>query len=154
MIIVVTGGRDFAAANVVYSALDTLHQQDPITLVAHGACGITIGSDGKKSGNMRGADRLGGVEWTALRGAHGWPFYVDHALDGPWPAAGPRRNERMLRAVKDYGATRPPLVVAFDGGRGTASCIRQALGLGLRVCRVHGTGPYWTEILDNGKVKP
>ncbi len=27
-------------------------------------------------------------------------FAVDHALDGPWPGAGPRRNARMLRDGK------------------------------------------------------
>lgn len=145
MILIVTGGRDFAAANVVWTALDTLHKQDPITLLAHGACGITIGSDRKKHGNMRGADKLA-ADWAVLNSVQGMPFYVDHALDGPWPAAGQRRNGRMLAHVHGAPAS-TPLVVAFDGGRGTDGCVTQALARGLRVWRVHGIGPWWTETL-------
>jgi len=39
------------------------------------------------------------------------PYPVDHALDGPWPAAGPRRNARMLREGKPtHGLAFGPLV--------------------------------------------
>ena len=41
-------------------------------------------------------------------------------------SAGPRRNEKMLKAGTD-------LVVAFGGGRGTANCVMQAKRLGIPV---------------------
>ena len=38
------------------------------------------------------------------------PYPVDHAIDGPWPGAGPRRNARMLRDGKpDRGLAFGPL---------------------------------------------
>jgi hypothetical protein len=54
-------------------------------------------------------------------------FPVKHATDGPWPAAGPRRNRRMLVAFK------PDVVLAFPGGAGTASCCAVARELGIPV---------------------
>lgn len=156
MIVVVTGGRDFAASLVVDNALGTLHQQDPIVLVAHGGCGVTIQPNAAQKGNMRGADRLA-ADWASYKHVQAHPFYVDHRVDGPWPAAGQRRNGRMLKAIVGMNVARasspplaplPVLVVAFDGGRGTDGCVKQALELGLRVWRVHGAGPYWTETLE------
>lgn len=49
-------------------------------------------------------------------------------IDGPWPAAGPRRNARML-------TTHPPaeVLAAFPGDRGTASAVRIARSLHLPV---------------------
>lgn len=48
-------------------------------------------------GAARGADMIAGyvAEFLSFEVR---PYPVDHALDGPWPAAGPRRNVRMLRA--------------------------------------------------------
>lgn len=80
--------------------------------------------------NRLGGDHLvhgaaAGVDSTV--GEHvagdGWavtPVAVDHALDGPWPAAGPRRNRRML------DTHRPAVLIAFHGNRGTQDCIRAA----------------------------
>lgn len=150
MKVVVTGGRDFAAANVVWTALDTLHKQDPITLLAHGACGVTLkGLPETPWAKMRGADRLAD-EWAHANGVAVMRFPVAPNVDGPWPAAGQRRNGRML-AHAHGSPVSVPLVVAFDGGRGTDGCVAQALSRGLRVWRVHGIGPWWTETLDGGK---
>lgn len=66
------------------------------------------------AGGMRGVDTL--VEqWCEDRGVPFKRYPVDHAIDGPWPAAGPRRNKRM------HDDFRPHEVVAFPGGSGTAS---------------------------------
>lgn len=48
-------------------------------------------------GGARGADIIAGFAAEIL-GFEVRAYPVDHALDGPWPAAGPRRNIRMLAA--------------------------------------------------------
>lgn len=52
---------------------------------------------------------------------------VDNKLDGPWPAAGHRRNHRMLNT------SRASRLIAFPGGRGTNGCVQAALKMGLEV---------------------
>ena len=55
------------------------------------------------------------------------PYPVDHNLDGPWPAAGPKRNSRMI------AWSRPDIAVAFrSAGRskGTDDCIGKAKRFG------------------------
>jgi len=51
-------------------------------------------------GAARGADTIAGEEAFAL-GFTVRRYPVDPALDGPWPAAGIRRNARMLAAEPD-----------------------------------------------------
>lgn len=51
---------------------------------------------------------------------------VDHAVDGAWPAAGPKRNVRMLK--RDVEA-----LIPFPGDSGTASCVASALRMGIPV---------------------
>lgn len=51
-------------------------------VLVHGAC-------------PTGADKIMG-EVAPEIGFEVRPYPVDHALDGPWPQAGPRRNSRML----------------------------------------------------------
>ena len=48
-------------------------------------------------GGARGADSVAGFVGELL-GFEVREYAVDHELDGPWPAAGVRRNLRMLRA--------------------------------------------------------
>lgn len=55
------------------------------------------------------------------------PCPVDVSIDGPWPAAGHRRNERMLREHK------PAALIAFPGGRGTEGCVVKAIELQIPV---------------------
>ncbi len=59
------------------------------TVIIHGACSRRV-DDLEVSVDMLAdlvADRCGFPRE---------PYPVDHALDGPWPGAGPRRNARML----------------------------------------------------------
>jgi hypothetical protein len=58
------------------------------------------------------------------------PVPVDHAQDGPWPGAGPRRNRRKLRTH------RPGALIAFPGNTGTADNIRAARELEMPVYSV------------------
>lgn len=61
-------------------------------------------------GGANGADRWSGI-WAERRGV---PCHVEPAT-GPWPQAGPLRNQRMVDK-------RPDAAVRFSGGRGTADC--------------------------------
>jgi predicted Rossmann-fold nucleotide-binding protein len=106
--VLVTGGRDFTDEAAVFAALDRAHRKQPITCIIHGACHTQVN-----------ADKLAG-KWAKARGILEEPYPVDHALDGPWPGAGPRRNGRMLRL------SHPDGVVAFPGGNGTADMVRRA----------------------------
>lgn len=116
MRVLVCGGRDFNDAMTLGSWLGGIHKQRGITLLVHGGA--------------RGADYMAGkfAEWAGIPCD---AYAIDHALDGPWPGAGPRRNERMLAASK------PDLVVAFAGGRGTADMVRQAKAAGVRVIEAY-----------------
>lgn len=108
MRIVVTGGRGYQDYDRVRAALLALAEDPPE--IAHGGA--------------LGADSLA----DEVAGAYGWPVTVyraDWRLDGK--AAGPIRNRRMLEEFK------PDIVLAFPGGRGTASCVAIALELGITV---------------------
>lgn len=130
MILLCTGGRTYAcaapdkplaqaveeAANVV-TALDLAHSRKPVTLLVHG--------------NANGADKACGA-WADMRGVPVRPCPVDPAIDGPWPAAGPKRNQRMLDAAKPDGA------MALPGGKGTADMCNRLAKAGIKVWRPYG----------------
>jgi hypothetical protein len=85
-------------------------------------------------GDARGADRLAADivrERYDTKTVSAYP--VDHALDGPWPAAGPRRNARMLAA--ELPRIRRVLAFALPGrpNRGTADMIERCFRAGLAV---------------------
>lgn len=77
---------------------------------------------------IHGASPGGGVDSMADFAAKGCnlrvePYPVDHELDGPWPAAGMRRNSRMVNW------SRPDIAVAFRSpgkSNGTDDCIGKA----------------------------
>lgn len=130
--IIVTGGRDFTDAACVDRVLDTLHQEQPITVLATGAA--------------RGADRLA-EEWAERKmpRVHLRSYPADWGKHGR--AAGPVRNGRMLDEERAFmGGVR--IVVAFPGGRGTEDCIRQAKARGLVVCRVVVDGTTTSIVRD------
>lgn len=127
MILVVTGGRDFADRVLVFRVLDRFAATvQPITKIVTGAC-VTSCAYGK---DLAGVDRFA-LEWA-------WNREIDFdgrparwAADG-YPQAGPVRNERMLREVVNGGLCRPSLLV-FPGGRGTANCQKTGQHLGFVV---------------------
>ena len=112
MKVIVCGGRDFADDKLLFSTLDRLHKQTPITLIIHGAA--------------RGADALAGT-WAILRDVPMTMYAANWLLYGK--AAGPIRNRQMLEE-------KPDLVVAMPGGRGTADMVRAAREAGVSVLEV------------------
>lgn len=115
--LLVTGGRDYNDRDAAWSILDRLDHERGIGLLIHGACPSRTG----------GADRLA-HDWAYLRGhVLVFPVPVDRNLDGEWPAAGIRRNARMLRI------SRPTAAVAFPGGRGTADMVARLREAGVPV---------------------
>ncbi len=133
--VIVTGSRDFADRPLLERTLGDLFYRARFEgqLVVDAAILVNCGRlvhDG-----ARGADAEA-MYWAAGHGFEVAGYKVDHALDGPWPWAGPRRNERMLLAER----ARCVCVVAFsspngDLTRGTADCVDKAERLGLRVLR-------------------
>jgi hypothetical protein len=118
--VVVSGTRDAeldwadAGGRTIWEILNELHASNRITRLSEGGA--------------RGADFIA-HEWARIHGIHNDCYPVDHMLDGPWPAAGVRRNVRML------GAAKPDLLIAFPGpaSKGTHHCIRAAERIGIVV---------------------
>lgn len=113
MRVLVCGGRDFANTAYIWTQLDRLHAENPVTAIIHGGAS--------------GADSIA-AEWAQTKA--GISRYVCHAdWDKHGRAAGPKRNARMLE-------WKPDLVVAFPGGKGTADMVARAEKAGVRVHRV------------------
>lgn len=95
MKVIVCGGRTYSDKEHLFKVLDALHAESPITTIV--------------TGLGRGADTLG-REWASARSIAfvGYPAKCEHGK-----AAGIIRNNEMLKESK------PDLVVAFPGGRGT-----------------------------------
>lgn len=133
--VIVTGGRDYEDKDKVYAVLTALYDE----------IGEFILIQGGASGADRLADRWARDTLT-LDPFHQEMYPAD--WEGPCdpflcrmnhrrkrgtgtycPAAGPRRNQKML----DLGAD---LVVAFPGGTGTADMVHRAQKAGVEVRRV------------------
>lgn len=113
MKVLVCGGRDFNDSMTLGSWLGGIHKNNgPITLLIEGGA--------------RGADYMARkfAEWQGIPVK---TFPADWDRHGK--AAGHIRNAQML--VED----KPDLVVAFEGGKGTANMVRQAEAAGIRVLR-------------------
>jgi hypothetical protein len=110
MKIIVCGSRNFKSPAHVFRALDRLHQERPITALMQG--GAT------------GADTFA-KEWAMTK-----PEIQRYVCKAEWDkyghAAGPIRNARMLE-------WEPDLIVAFEGGDGTADMVRKAEAAGVPV---------------------
>lgn len=113
MRILVCGGREFADWRTVSDALWAIHHDTRILELIHGGA--------------RGADDMAAC-WARQNGVNQRTFKPDWQAFGK--AAGPIRNERMLREGK------PDLVIAFPGGRGTADMVRRAESAGVPVRRI------------------
>ena len=111
MRVLVCGGRDFNDVLTLGSWLGGIHKNNgPITLLIEGGA--------------RGADYMA-KKFAEWQGIPVKTFSADWNRHGR--AAGLIRNKRML----DEG--KPDLVVAFEGGRGTANMVEQAKAAGVRV---------------------
>lgn len=113
--IIVTGGRRYPDVEMVFRALDHLHATRGISALAHGATPTGKGADWH-------ADA-----WAKARGVPVIPYRAVPEVDGPWPAAGPRRNQRMLDDFQPDGG------VAFPGDRGTRDMTTRMRLAGLKV---------------------
>ena len=131
-VVVAGGGRDLAW---------------PVAQVAASLLGVTGGRSVHLllHGDARGADQRIARAASQL----GWPV---KGVPAEWQrhgrAAGPIRNRQLLRraqlAAQVMGSPGFPvsvLVVAFPGGRGTASLVDQAKALDLEVVAIDATSP-------------
>jgi len=103
MRVLVCGGRDYNNEKKVFEILSKINKDTPID------CIITGGSTG--------AD-MSGTFWGRKFCNHVEVYYAEWDKYGR--AAGPIRNQKMLEESK------PDMVVAFPGGRGTADMIYRA----------------------------
>lgn len=110
MKVIVCGGRDFTNEWLLNEWLDATHSETPITTLVQGGA--------------MGADSLA-RQWARSRGVLVITVEADWTKHGK--AAGPIRNQRMLDEHK------PELVIAFNGGRGTADMMRRANAAGVDV---------------------
>ena len=113
MKVLVCGGRKFDDAMTLGSWLGGIHKQAGITEIIQGGA----------SGADTMAAKFG--EWI---GVPVRTFKADWALG---KKAGPMRNDKMLREGK------PDLVVAFEGGKGTADMVSRAKAAGVRVIEAY-----------------
>lgn len=114
MRVLVCGGRDFDNRAFVWTHLDRIHADSPITALMQGGA--------------RGVDRLAS-EWAASK-----PDIQRFVCKADWAkhkkAAGPIRNARMLE-------WKPEIVVAFPGGNGTADMVRRAKAAAIPVIEIN-----------------
>jgi hypothetical protein len=111
--LLVTGGRNFDDAVLVFRTLDGIHSEKGIALLIHGGA--------------NGADHLAQC-WCDDNGCWSEVYAIPtEEWTRVGKKAGPLRNGRMIREG------RPDLVVAFPGGPGTADCCRQAKAAGVEV---------------------
>lgn len=118
MRVLVCGGRNFTERDLLRSTLDRLHKETPIEAIIHG--GAT------------GADTLAGW-WASINEVKILDYPADWKKHGN--AAGPIRNQEMINTSK------PTLVVAFAGGRGTADMVRRARKAGIPIIKVERQDP-------------
>jgi YspA, cpYpsA-related SLOG family len=111
--VLVCGGRNYAARDRVFRTLDEMHAQQRIAVLIHG--GAT------------GADTLAG-EWAKAWQVHESVYPALWKTQGH--AAGPIRNQFMLDESK------PDVVIAFPGGKGTEDMVGRAMQAGVRVVMV------------------
>lgn len=114
MIVIVCGGRNYRLRSELYTQMDRLHTDKPITLLRHG--------------KATGADEVAG-QWAKSRDV---PVDEHPVTKEEWfikgKGAGPERNQRMLDANP-----KPDLVVAFSGGYGTRDMVRRSRHSGVPV---------------------
>jgi hypothetical protein len=114
MRVLVSGGRDWTAKEVLFDTMNTLSEvYGPFTSLCHGGA--------------QGVDKLAGA-WAKLRGIPVMVFDADWARHGK--GAGPRRNQEMLDKFE------PQMAIFFPGGMGTADMYRRAYKAGVQRVKV------------------
>lgn len=116
-VVAVTGGRSYFDRTFVDKVLDHVHSHTPIGVLVHGGA---TGADSVAKG------------WADRNGILTADFKISKGVwDKLGKAAGTIRNEVMLRT------TRPILLIAFPGERGTSRCVGSASKLGIDIldCR-------------------
>jgi hypothetical protein len=107
------GGRTYSNCAKVYRALDAINAKHGVSCIIEG--------------DAPGADRLAKL-WALDRGVLLETYPANWRKEGR--AAGPKRNERMLREG------RPDVGVAFGGDAGTADMVRRMKGAGIAVWEI------------------
>lgn len=110
MTVLVCGGREFNNKELLYAALNKIHDERGITRIVHGGA--------------RGADSIGAL-WALFKGVYSAGYPAQWGIHGK--AAGAIRNQEMLDVEK------VDLVVACPGGNGTADMVRRAKKAGVTV---------------------
>ena len=122
LVVIVCGGRHYQDKSFVFETLSKLRAEAYQLVIVEGGC-------------PTGADAFA-RDWVKLQTEPGRYHRIQHFTVHPaWGrdgrlAAGPIRNRRMLENYE------PDLVLAFEGGRGTKSCIDIARELGVPVRKV------------------
>jgi hypothetical protein len=110
----ICGGRDFKNVAFIWTRLDKIHAERPISAIIQGGAS--------------GVDEIA-AEWAKTkRGLERYVCRADWEKHGR--AAGPLRNARMLE-------WKPNVVIAFPGGRGTANMVKQARDAGVEVIEIN-----------------
>jgi len=117
VIVIVTGGRDYAGTGLV-EALDEVLAKHP---------GLVL-----YVGDARGADARARA-WAESRGVPCREFAANWSLG---PAAGPTRNAIMVSSAANFARMDPALCLAAPGGRGTADCVERCRKAGIEVREV------------------
>lgn len=118
-VLLVTGSRTFCEATPDKSREDYMDERRALGFALDWIKPTKI-----IHGGAKGADRWAGI-WADKRGVE---CHVEYAT-GEWPAAGPRRNQRMVDMGPDMGC-------AFPGGVGTVDCTRRMERAGIPIHRV------------------
>lgn len=120
MRVLVTGGRAFTNRTWVFRVLDVIHRHVPIQEILQGGA--------------RGVDAIAD-DWTeTTERTRSVTFNADWDAHGV--SAGPKRNQAMID-------TKPDILVAFPGGRGTADCTRRARAAGIPVYEAREGEPFF-----------
>ena len=127
--ILVCGGRKWVDRSATFAALTHAQRKAVekglfIEAIIHGA---TIDMRWGRSADWLADD------WAREVGIRVERYPVDVMVDGPWPAAGHRRNARMLQSAWPVHGG-----IAFSGQNGTAGMIRLMHDKGLQVWEPFG----------------
>jgi hypothetical protein len=115
MRVLVCGGRDYNDEGKLFSALNKIDSETPITVIINGMA--------------RGADKMSSY-WAQVTSNEIKMEEYPAQWNVYGKSAGYKRNTQMLVEGK------PDLVVAFPGGRGTAMMVKIAKDAGVEVLEV------------------